>query len=129
MGYHLFLDDERQPSDVVWLKLPDIEWVIVRNYNEFTKQIQSNGMPDFVSFDRDLADEHYVDDKDLDKEMILSEKTGEDCLSWLICYCLEKNQQFPKYALHTMNIIGKEKMQWSLRDLKRFHPELAQNII
>ena len=57
--YYLFLDDERYPKQVTWVNLPLVDWVIVRNYNEFVKKIEEDGMPVFISFDHDLADEHY----------------------------------------------------------------------
>lgn len=32
----LFLDDERVPQDVTWIKYPEnVEWVVVRSYDEF----------------------------------------------------------------------------------------------
>ncbi len=63
MSYNLFLDDFRMPADVV-LYMPkcayytDREWVIVRSYDEFVKTIEEMGIPQAVSFDHDLADEH-----------------------------------------------------------------------
>lgn len=59
MSYKLFLDDERNPYKVTWVKLPLGPWVVVRNYDQFIKHITNHGIPSFVSFDHDLADEHY----------------------------------------------------------------------
>ena len=42
----LFLDDIRKP--------PDVDWFIVRNYNQFIDWIDKNGLPDIISFDHDL---------------------------------------------------------------------------
>ena len=47
----LYLDDVR---------IPQTEgWEIVRNYDDFVKWIEENGLPDIVSFDHDLAEVHY----------------------------------------------------------------------
>ena len=58
--YKLFLDDVRNPKDVKWINLPLGPWVIVRNYHDFVKYITSNGLPEFVAFDHDLGQEHYI---------------------------------------------------------------------
>jgi len=60
MSYHLFLDDVRMPGDASWIRLPSARYDIVRSYDEFVEFIQERGVPEFVSFDHDLADEHYV---------------------------------------------------------------------
>lgn len=59
----LFLDDIRWPieafqytkNEIFWEK----EWSIVRNYQQFVDWIIENGLPKLISFDHDLADEHY----------------------------------------------------------------------
>ena len=57
---YLFLDDERMPGDVTWCKLPSASYVVVRNFDEFTRHVLTFGVPTFVSFDHDLADVHYA---------------------------------------------------------------------
>ena len=64
----LFLDDIRNPSDVgnyIRASLAELfskeNWIIVRNYKEFCNYIEKKGVPNVVSFDHDLADEHYRD--------------------------------------------------------------------
>lgn len=62
----LFLDDIRIPKDAINL-IPssfnkfywENDWDVVKNYNEFVQYIEVNGVPEFVSFDHDLADFHY----------------------------------------------------------------------
>jgi hypothetical protein len=103
--YNLFLDDERFPKDVKWMQLPPLRWIIVRNFEQFVNIIQRNGLPNAVSFDHDLADEHYV--TTLSKNSY-KEKTGYECAKWLIEYCIEKNLNFPKYTVHSLNPIGKQ---------------------
>ena len=111
MKYNLYLDDFRNPSDSayylknnIYLKL---EWVVVRNYNEFVKCIEKNGIPEIISFDHDLADIHYDYQTDLS-----SEKTGYDCAKWFIDYIIDNNLQLPKKILiHSMNLVGSKNIK------------------
>ena len=124
MTYNLFLDDIRMAYDVADYILP-IElrimyrvedWVIVRSYNKFLKYIKKNGLPNKISFDHDLADEHYAPKEiwkypEKVRERIskgFKEKTGYDCAKWLVEYCQEKGLILPKYYCHSMNPVGKE---------------------
>ena len=62
------LDDIRFPKDAFlqkelayltdYSKIPDNEWVIVRNYDDFVKTIVERGIPNAASFDQDLCMEH-----------------------------------------------------------------------
>jgi hypothetical protein len=114
--YSLFLDDMRNPEDVKWIELPLINWVVVRNYDQFVETITRYGLPLRVSFDHDLADEHYREYTAAhDKKMItcgtirydqFAEKTGYDCAKWMAQYCVDNNLPIPSYYLHTMNGIG-----------------------
>ena len=70
----LYLDD---------IRVPDGDWVIVRSYNEFISHIKQYGLPEFISFDHDLADEHYAGENYKN----FKEKTGLDCARWLLVYC------------------------------------------
>ena len=131
-NYHLFLDDERYPKDVKWVELPLVAWVIVRNYDEFVKTIKRDGLPQTVSFDHDLADEHYQEYHVAHDERMLSkgtfrydkvkEKTGYHCAQWLAQYCVDNNLPIPVYYLHTMNNIGKENMRSVLETAKKVIP-------
>lgn len=68
MKYNIFLDDLRFPKDAFlqkelaylteYSKIPENEWVIVRNYEDFVKTIEERGIPNAVSFDNDLCMEH-----------------------------------------------------------------------
>lgn len=116
--YHLFLDDNRVPSDVKWIELPMVHWVIVRNYQQFVETIQRDGVPQSIAFDHDLADEHYQEyNYAHDKKMLsygkirydrFSEKTGYDCAKWLAQFCVDNNTPIPLYYLHTLNGVGRE---------------------
>jgi hypothetical protein len=115
---NLFLDDQRFPHNVTWVELPLVEWIIVRNYNEFVNEVLTNGIPNIVSFDHDLGFEHQRDyfnvQKDVDKIIDplklnykkYKQKTGYDAAKWLVEYCIDKNIPFPTYYIHSMNPIG-----------------------
>jgi hypothetical protein len=126
MSYQLFLDDERLPHRVTWANLPPGPWTVVRNYSEFVSYIKKHGMPVFVSFDHDLADEYYRPsmynpDKHYTKyytDETFKEKTGYDCAKWLINYCLDYKLPFPKYEVHSMNPIGKENIKSIIENYK-----------
>lgn len=117
----LFLDDVRKPSDVTWLSYPeDIEWYIVRNYNEFVEYTISKGVPEYISFDHDLALEHYTpmeywdnysESKKYQEAQNYKEKTGKDVAEWLCNYCEENNIEFPSYSIHSLNPVGKDNIQ------------------
>jgi hypothetical protein len=127
MSYNLFLDDERRPSQVTWVELPLVEWTIVRNYDAFVRVISSLGMPKRISFDHDLAAEHYrhsmyAGDKHYNNyysDGTFKEKTGYECAKWLVRYCAERGEPVPEYYVHTMNPIGKENIISVLESYKR----------
>lgn len=113
----LFLDDDRFPVDVIsWMhqrigKRNSIYlqagWVVVKNYDQFTKHILENGLPEFVSFDHDLGFEHLAPETDSWK---YKENTGFHCVKWLCEYCIDNDLKFPSYAVHSQNTIGCENM-------------------
>lgn len=131
MSYTLFLDDIRHPFEVNWVEIPQLDAVFtVRSYNAFVKHVEFNGLPKFVCFDHDLADEHYAvmeeensythDDGDLKKTFDYgTEKTGYDCAKWLVDYCAEKGLKFPRYVVHSMNPVGKERIQGYIENAKQ----------
>lgn len=118
MSYHLFLDDARKPQDVVWVELPPLAWVIVKDYTEFVNTIKSRGIPETVSFDHDLAHEHYAEYHVAHDERMISrgtirydifkEKTGYDCAKFLAELCVEQKTPIPVYFIHTLNPIGRQ---------------------
>lgn len=95
MGYNLFIDDERVPSDVTWVRLPDVEWVIARNIREVKNLLKEKGFPDMISFDHDLG---YMT------------PTGADIAMELINEDLD-NGTMPcgfTFYVHSMNPVGAE---------------------
>ena len=129
--YNLFLDDFRSPVDCsrympnpgIYLKM---EWVIVRNYDEFVKFISKNGLPSMVSFDHDLADEHYSNDMYDGNEVYnknyetFKEKTGYDCAKWLVDYCMDRDLDLPEYIVHSMNPAGGKNIWEYLEGYRKF---------
>lgn len=115
-AYNLFLDDQRDPQDVTWVQFPLVEWTIVRSYNEFVRTIKERGVPQLVTFDHDLADEHYKEYYErcrFGQQPLydqLKEKTGRDCAKWLAEHCVENKIPIPLYYLHTMNPVGLQNM-------------------
>ena len=129
MSYHLFLDDERVPSNVKWLELPPYHWVIVRSFDEFVSTIKEHGIPETVSFDHDLAEEHYKeyhcahDQKMLSfgtiRYHILKEKTGYEAAHWLAEHCIATKTPIPNYFVHTLNDIGRQNIVLVLESAKK----------
>lgn len=115
----LWLDDLRNPFLDIEGKVPKEEGVIhwVLNYDEFVDWIIKYGLPDVVSFDHDLAEEHYTpeyfwnnyeESKKFQewKRKSYNEQTGEGCALWLVDYCDKNKLDLPKYYIHSANPVG-----------------------
>ena len=104
----LWLDDKREPYYYLYKKKSDSKAFLrnksfynnllskynanftwVKNIDEFKNFILTNGVPDFVSFDRDLG---------------TAPITGMDCAKWLVNYCKENGIKFPQYFIHSANV-------------------------
>lgn len=100
MKNNLFLDDERFPKDVFWgdIDYNKDEWVIVRNFKEFSDYLHSNEeIPIMISFDNDL------------QERI----EGYDCLKYFLNFCESKGlKKVSKCLFHSKNTVAKENMQY-----------------
>jgi len=90
----LFLDDIRQAP-------PECDKV--SSYQEFTRFILENGLPDVISFDHDLGDE----------------KSGFDCAKFLVHYCLDQNITFINFHVHSQNPVGKQNIESLLNNFNR----------
>jgi hypothetical protein len=110
MKYNLFLDDIRTPqmayAIVKDIRYTSLDWVVVREYDDFVSYITEHGIPDLISFDHDLDISHYVDWSETIPTT--DEKTGYDCAKWLVEYCMNNGCELPDYLTHTMNPVGKE---------------------
>ncbi len=126
MQYNLFLDDMRDPQTSQFLRDGDFykktKWIVVKNYDEFVSYITKNGMPELISFDHDLADEHYGTHDQLDEieYLLYEEKTGYHCAKWLIDYCMDNNVEPPRYLVHSMNTAGATNIKYLIENYKRF---------
>lgn len=118
--YNLFLDDERVPyaphggtedayNYTQNLDYVNLDWVIVRSYEEFVKYIETHGLPQRVSFDHDLSD--------FNKDV---EMTGYDCCKWLCEFCIDNDKKLPNYLVHTQNPIGKQNILSYIKNCKKY---------
>lgn len=121
----VFLDDMRDPKDCLTYMHKRIgkynlwyleDWKVVRTPDEFKKVIMANATNiECVSFDHDLAEEHYSFAQGEDEWSEYHtysdrEETGYDCAKWMKEYYLGKGFKLPKIIAHTMNIVGVAKI-------------------
>jgi hypothetical protein len=120
----LYLDDIRTPTTTI----PGYkEWVVVRNYKEFVDWISKNGIPDLISFDHDLANEHmtdYINQTTAQGYQIpdyesYKEKTGLDCAQWLGEYVQKNNAMLNSVCVHSHNPVGATNIQSYINGLKK----------
>ena len=112
----LYLDDVRTPTETLPGYYP---WNVVRNYDEFTEWIVKNGIPDLISFDHDLAEEHKEDyisqvvsqGYQHPKYDEYKEKTGLDCAKFVVEYCQKMNTPLKLCAVHSHNPVGAKNIQ------------------
>ena len=100
----IFLDDERWPKDVTWITLPDANWLVVRttlDVQDAIKNVFDGQLPEYVSFDHDLQEFYEYD----------VERTGYDCLKWVVKYAMEYDMMLPTCSFHTQNIVGERNMR------------------
>jgi hypothetical protein len=121
--YNLFLDDVRTPHTTKGAYYKELgrweagfpsllTWETVKNYNEFVSIIESKGLPKLISFDHDLAWDHYpVGETSMDAKINYEkyeEKTGYHCAKWLIEYCQSKKLPLPDWMVHSFNPVGRK---------------------
>lgn len=131
--YYLFLDDIRTPYHTFCYTFNTVystkTWTTVRNYDDFVKVITENGLPELVSFDHDLANEHYAPQDQWSNydawadNQNFKEKTGYECAVWLVNYCMDNKQPLPEFLCHSMNPVGTEKILSLLKQYKEHEKE------
>ena len=112
----LYLDDMRTPTQTIPGYKP---WEVVKNYDEFSKWIIKNGIPDLISFDHDLAEEHMNDYNSqfiqqgyqIPEYHIYKEKTGLDCAKFLVEYSQRMNTPIKACCVHSHNPVGARNIQ------------------
>jgi hypothetical protein len=108
----------------------DNEFVIVKNYDEFvntiTEKYNNGEFPEIISFDHDLADEHYAPQEIWDKPSevqkrmeFFKEKTGYSCAQWLVDFCIQRAENLPRYVVHSMNPVGAQNILGLLEGYRR----------
>lgn len=118
----VFLDDVRIPKDCVNYMYKRIgplnpiyleEWTIVKNYNDFIEVITNNYNDiTHISYDHDLADEHYTQDMYSGEEKYnkhydsFKERTGLDCAKFVKTFYNNNNLELPIMFVHSMNPVG-----------------------
>jgi hypothetical protein len=132
-SYNLYLDDIREPKQSYKKtgddRYNDLHWKVVRNYQEFIEQIVLHGIPNIVSFDHDLGEEHinyYFDNGGRENppdplKGHFTEKTGYDCAKWLVEYCTENGLPMPEYLIHSANPVGSENIRAILNRYTELH--------
>ena len=107
---YLYLDDVRTPKAD--------NWEVVRNYDEFVAHIKLKGLGAYevISLDHDLGEaamiEYYTNVKpnyELDYNRI-PEKTGMDCVRWLVAESMNTKIPLPTIYVHSANPIGAANM-------------------
>lgn len=124
-NYNIYLDDVRTPTEG--------DWIVVRNYDEFVSKVLELGLDNIglMSLDHDLGEtamKEYFDNVSPNYKLDynnIEEKTGYDCVKWLVNHFLDgdsdwflldrntkKNYKmpFPLIKVHSANPIGSANM-------------------
>lgn len=121
----LFVDDLRNVVDVYDVICVD-RFKVVRDVDEAKTWIQCNGIPEFISFDHDLADDDH-------------RTTGYALAKWIVDEVLDGHLEFPanfKYQVHSANPVGRANIAGLLDNFLRFclkdaecHNKLAAGLV
>ena len=103
---NLFLDDVRFPNHVTWVDMQGVRWETVRSVQEFMDWVESDGVPERVSFDHDLIREHYRP-----TAVLPVKDTGFEACAWLLSICHKYSIEFPLWIIHSMNSRGAIKIK------------------
>ena len=123
----LFLDDTRTPKQPAPGFMP---WKVVRNFDQFTEIIFKfhslfGKLPDLISFDHDLHDEHLIDYTTYEAQGIpaihydeFKEKTGFECAAWLCDFCELNDLELPLCGVHSQRPLGAKNIHELLNRFK-----------
>ena len=123
----LYLDDVRTPLD--------LDWIIVRNYDEFISKVKEIGLEniELISLDHDLGDTAMTEwhrnvyhNYTLDYNNI-TEKTGMDCAKWLVDQWLE-GAPVVDVVVHSANAIGSANIMGYINNYRHVS-RLPQNCV
>jgi len=127
---YLYLDDVRTPKAD--------NWEVVRNYDEFVAHIRLKGLGAYevISLDHDLGEgamvEYYTNVKpnyELDYNRI-PEKTGMDCVRFLVAESMHTKIPLPQIYVHSANPIGAANMMGYINNYFRncIAPEVCMKV-
>lgn len=136
--YKLYLDDHRKPEDSA-KKYPhlknlyeDKDWLYASNYEDFIHIVKTrwerSDFPAVISFDHDLHIEHtkwyfenggHVNPPN-PNDANFKNKTGLDCLFWLISHCEITKMPFPECYVHSANPKGRENLEHIIAQYQKF---------
>jgi ASC-1-like (ASCH) protein len=143
-NYNLFLDDVRKPEhayiypkrngagliiETQSLKhvsnVDNDNWIVVRNYDDFVKTIEEKGLPDVVSFDHDLHEEHIKHYYSVTEKTGIVEygnlkiKTGKHCAEYFVQKYKELCPTYiPHVYVHSAN-------QWGAQEIRKVLKEIC----
>ena len=92
-----FLLDRKKGDTVFWLK----------DYESFVRRVIDYGVPDVIWLDHDLG----------------KDKSGKDCASFLVDYCLDHALKLPDYHSQSQNPVGKENIVKLFESYNKFYKE------
>lgn len=126
----LFLDDIREPS-LIYGEPEDVQFHLVRDFEEFKKWILTNGFPDIISFDHDLGLDQFQKhrDKGMSKRAFKRLRavgtfpSGMDAAKWLVDYCLDNGLSLPEWRVHSANPAGAENIKGLLAGFDKFRKD------
>jgi hypothetical protein len=127
MKHKIYLDDVRTPVED--------GWTIVRNYDDFVSTIMYLGLDriELISLDHDLGDSamkewhtNVARNYTLNYDNI-TEKTGMDCVKWLVNQWLD-GQPVVDVVVHSANAIGSANMMGYINNYRHIH-QLPQNCV
>lgn len=99
--YKMFLDDLRCAEKYY----PNQGFITMRTYYDAVEYVKKHGVPSFISFDHDLAD-------DADEEM-----TGYSFAKFMIDYIIDNELDcIFDYVVHSANPVGKENIEYYLNN-------------
>jgi hypothetical protein len=123
----IYLDDVRTPLD--------LDWIVVRNYDEFISKVTEIGLEniELISLDHDLGDTAMIEwrrnvyhNYTLDYNNI-TEKTGMDCAKWLVDQWLD-GAPVVEVVVHSANAIGSANIMGYINNYKHVS-KLPQNCV
>jgi hypothetical protein len=144
MSYNLFLDDLRKPEHAyIYPKrdgnsivitshslenmsgVSNDNWVVVRTYEDFVQTIEEKGIPNAVSFDHDLDEEHIrhyykvTESTGVIEYDNLKVKTGKHCAEYFVQKYKElQPPHTPHVYIHSAN-------QWGVQEIRKVLKEIC----